>query len=190
VNVNALPAYIQRLERQFNPNQDFVFRANCVTNDYQFPQGGSGYVLSRKAVRMIEPHCEYFLAELREAEDMRFPGFLTIFGLSMFNVTDETFCGHSFSDTDIQRLRNQQYDSFDRCPDLEQMPRDDCRPFIAPVRQIIFFHEFLRTFEESLTDVKLLMSSKPTLHWYMPARLLNPRLCLLNRPVNASSLSP
>jgi hypothetical protein len=187
INFEALPEYFQGLEQQFKPETEFVFRANCVTNGYQFPQGGSGYLLSRAAARMVEPHCETFMSELRVSEDMSFRAFLAKFGVSMFNVTDEAFSGHHFDDNDNQRLKDRQYHLLDPCPDVGKLARDDCSPFLSPVRQIVFYHEIERTFEQALINVKLVPLVHPALRWWIPTGVLYPKLCFFTGPENVTS---
>jgi hypothetical protein len=185
INFNALLAYFQQLEKKFNPEIEFVFRANCVGSD-EYPQGGSGYLLSRAAARILEPHCQTFLSGIRHAEDVDLQTFLPKFGITMFNITDEAFNGHGFSNDDIKRLKNRQYHLLPQCSRVDDITTDGCRPFLSPVRQIVFYHEYGRPFEQSRTDIQFVTSAHPAVHWWLPPKSAWPKLCLASGPERVS----
>jgi hypothetical protein len=177
INFMALPGYVERLEERFDPRRDFVFRGNCVTEAFEFPQGGSGYVISRAAARVMAPHGRRFLRDMHRADDLNFRFFLAQFGVNMTDITDEAFCGHYFGDENIQRMRKREYSSFDLCPTVATIKRNECRPFVSPVRDIVFYHEWNGRENETIENSKHLFSSDPVLQWWMPSDSTVPRMC-------------
>jgi hypothetical protein len=177
INFERLPEYIFSLEERFDPEKDFVFRGNCVHFVWDFPQGGSGYLLSRAAVRTMEPHGRRFIRTMKWTEDMTFKSFLKTFGVKMFDVTDEAFCGHYFGDKIMANVVARRYDSFKPCPDPAKIEKTECRPYVSPVNRIVFYHEWAGRGLLGFAHGRSLFSSAPILGWWTPKSQTAPKMC-------------
>jgi hypothetical protein len=177
INFDRLPSYLDKLEERFNPETDFVFRGNCVTYKVRYPQGGSGYLLSRQAARALRPHGWYFFRKMRIEEDMTFGRFLLYFGMEMYNVTDEAFSGHYFGNESIGIVDSRRYEELELCPDPEAFAKVGCRPYVAPVREIVFYHEWFGSGVQAFKHARSLFSSDPRVHWWIPPNTAWPRMC-------------
>ena len=70
INFRALGPFMTDLEQRHNPLTEFVFLANCVRlGERMFPQGGSGYFISRRAVEVLAPLSERILRSTVDCED-------------------------------------------------------------------------------------------------------------------------
>jgi hypothetical protein len=177
INFDYLPVYLSKLEHSFDTEKDFVFRGNCVTAGIRWPQGGSGYLLSRAAARQIQPYGPCFMRAMTIPEDMTFGRFLPFLGKELFDTTDEAFVGHYFGGETIQLVQNRRYGLLPLCPDPQKFQRVGCRPYVSPVRHIVFYHEWRGGGILAFNHARSLFSSDPVVGWWIPPNTLWPKMC-------------
>jgi hypothetical protein len=173
-----LPSYVQRLEKRFDPELDFVFRANCISQgDANYPQGGSGYVLSRAAVRTMAPYGRYFMCTSSKPEDISFEALLIKLGVHIFDTTDDVLVGHFFGQGPINNLISHNYSAFPDCPTPEDRPPNTCRSFLAPLRKITFCHKWGADNADPFNNSRAVFAADPTIRWWMYPYETTPQLC-------------
>jgi hypothetical protein len=177
VNFGRLPVYLSQLEHRFDPEKDFVFKAQCVPCYPYFPQGGSGYLLSRAAARIMWPYGEYFMRTMVKPEDIAFGKFVGYFGQKMFDTTDEAFSGHYFGDENVAIVEKGLYGSLPRCPDPGGFKKVGCRPYVAPVRDIVFYHEWHGGGFLAFNRSRSIFSADPIFGWWTPWNSPLPKMC-------------
>jgi hypothetical protein len=175
INFPLLPGYIRRLEHDHNPNTEFVFRASCVSfNDTVFPQGGSGFLLSRHAVAKIEPAFPEFVTGLDGPEDLRFGAFLDNLGVSQSCYDNGAFAGQFVAGDFIEAIKARDFTQFPVC----RIQNRSCFPVATPLRQLVVFHERSRAWWNALTYAKVLFAADPKFGWWMPWNSYVPQVCI------------
>jgi hypothetical protein len=167
INFEKLGTFLQNLERKKNPLQDWVFLGNCVRNDpWAFPQGGSGVLISRAAVRVLEPLCRQFIGTMMQPEDVAFQPFLESLNVSMWSITSPNFCGHRFEDDDLGKMRRGAWQELKDCPPKEGRSGEKCRPFLSPISDIVFYHEWMGEFFSIFDNAKAVFATDRRVTWY------------------------
>jgi hypothetical protein len=176
INFNAIERFLVELESAHHPLKDFVFLGNCIRNEYwTWPQGGSGYLLSRAAAQALEPLGRDFLGHLKKPEDITFETFFEAIGRNVSSVTSAAFCGHSFGWEALDRIRRRAWTSFDPCPDFGAIPSGFCAPFLSPLRDIVFYHEWNGSAAASIANLEAIAAADPSVLWYMDGKW--PHVC-------------
>jgi hypothetical protein len=95
-NFRRLPSFISELEEIYDPQTEFVVRGDCVVynNGPVYLQGGSGFLCSRAAAKLIVKNLDRFLEMWTMAEDTTFGRFLDEIGIGVRNSCSGAFMGH------------------------------------------------------------------------------------------------
>jgi hypothetical protein len=141
INFPELGSVLANIEAHHNPSTDFVFLGNCVpaNHTHAYPQGGSGYLLSRKAVEMLVPIEKEFIMDLPWVEDLAFTRVKKFTG-SFDAMTSAAVCGHMFPPAQVSQVVVKNL-SFPRCKRTigTKWP---CPYLVAPLRGLVFYHEY------------------------------------------------
>jgi hypothetical protein len=168
-NFPLLEFFLRDLHSKYVPERDFAFIANCIhSNTGTFPQGGSGFVLSRAAVRRIEPLARDFMRQLHSRpEDLAFGDFLASIGGSMAAMTSPFMMGH-FAGSYLEQAIAENFTKIEECPAAVEDVSDGCRRFLAPVRDVVIFHANLGLqLDRNKKDVAHVFGADPALYWWM-----------------------
>jgi hypothetical protein len=169
VNFRALRSFLQGLEARHNPLRDFVFLANCVRwGDFLYPQGGSGYFMSRHAVEILAPLAEELMESTRGFEDMDLGTFLhKRLNFSLAALTTGAMIGHSFPDDNLPKIKQGRWNELPQCPLTKTRSAQFCRPFLAPLRDIVFYHDWPAVFPESFANAAAVFNAPPNIGWFV-----------------------
>jgi hypothetical protein len=180
INFPELGSFLAEVETYRDPRTEFVFLANCVPLDSQtaYPQGGSGYLLSRKAVETLVPFEKNFIASMVLEED-RGLSRLKEFTGSFRDITSAAFCGHMFPHRQIAKLAAHNL-WFPQCKKMRTRP-DPCRYLVAPLNRLVFYHEYLGNFATTFDNAQLFFAADPSLNWWMSNDW--PMICRMTPPV-------
>jgi hypothetical protein len=178
INFARLGPFLAELEKRYNPFTEFVFLANCISDQpYTFPQGGSGYLISRSAAELLEPLSRLFLRTLTAAEDMAFQGFLESLNVSMLSTVSPFFSGLSFGEQNLGWIRRGEWEQFPNCPPQETRTPNAWGLFLSPIRDIVFYHEWQGEFDKTQDNAKAVFAADPRIMWYTNAP--SPHVCKL-----------
>jgi hypothetical protein len=186
INADGLESFLAELREKNDPLTDFVFRANCVVHTRKtiFPQGGSGYLMSRFAASVIEPLLDKYWRVLESQEDYAFGPFLEELGFPADSWASWRFCGHTFPQEDLEAIIEGRIDEIAECPRLRiRWPRR-CPATLAPVRGIVMYHEYQGNFSRLVDNAKRVFAAGPSIMWGMPKR--SPYVCRAPPPVEVS----
>jgi hypothetical protein len=145
INFANLPKFVRLLNRRYNPRRDPVVLGHCISypSGLSFIQGGSGWVISRRAAQMLSSMRDSWIAGINTSDDAAFARLLGQIGVSLFNTTSEFFLGH-----DLDRMHQGVVTHHDMplpaCRDPSGLPQRMCRQFTAPLSDLVFWHEQLR----------------------------------------------
>jgi hypothetical protein len=140
INFDLLPAYIREMERTHDPLTEFVIRGDCMYHGPTYPQGGAGVLFSRHAIERLIPMSHYSIWGFWEdCPDQRLGRVLEAMGIDAGICSSSAFLGTCLDLRDLARLREGNFSGLSQCP--EPVPdQRECRGFVAPMRQNIFFH--------------------------------------------------
>jgi hypothetical protein len=179
VNFRALGPFLFDLENRCIPLREFVFLANCVRwGTFMYPQGGSGYFMSRRAVEILSPLGEELQEWTKGQEDMDLGTFLrTRLKFHPASMTTGAIIGHSFEGDNLPKIKQGSWNELPPCPLTETRSARFCRPFLAPLRDIVFYHDWPPRFLESFANAAAVFDAPPNIGWYIDS--LFPVVCKL-----------
>jgi hypothetical protein len=141
INFDLLPAFMNELDAKHDPLNEVVVRGDCIVNGPVYPQGGSGVLLSRFAVKRLAPFGNYSIWGFWEGcPDMRLGHLMNEVFRGTSWYTSTAFLGSTLSETDFSSVRNGRFSGLPPCPNPGTLSQMKCWRFVAPVRQVIFFH--------------------------------------------------
>jgi hypothetical protein len=183
INFRELEYLLADLESRHDPLQDFVFLGNCLAANrtHAYPQGGSGYLLSRHAAERLNAIMVPFVLSMSKYEDLAFTVIPKMAGLSYADMASGAFCGHMFPKWQSDRIAARQF-AFPRCVRKTRLDWP-CPPTKSPVRRIVFYHEYLGKFADLFDNAEMFFNANPSLMWWVDANL--PRICQMDTPVMA-----
>lgn len=170
-----LPGFIAELNSKHDPTRDCVILGNCVSFSpgTGFLQGGSGWLLSRRAAELIAPLRDEFARQIDAADDVCFNWILDRIGISLQSATSGAFIGH-----DIHAAFG---GGLPACEEEEE-GNDACATFTAPLRGVVFWHEQLTEnvrLAATIERARQAFASPPNVHFWMDGQFV--RLCRTGR---------
>jgi hypothetical protein len=178
INFAKLGRFLSGVEMEHDPLTELVFLGNCVSNGrLSFPQGGSGYLISRRGAEILAPLTRTFVSAMWVPEDIAFEPFLQSLNVTMPSVTSPFFCGHTFGRENLLRIQRGQWWRFPKCPPQQGRSARFCQPFLSPIREIVFFHEWGGEFVEGPQNARIVFAADSRLMWYIVVR--DQKICRL-----------
>jgi hypothetical protein len=182
VHFQNLPNFVAYLDDKYDPLKEIVVLGNCIDRDEEhggrvyrgFLQGGSGWVLSRRAAELVERMGWTWVPEIDWADDVIFTRVLERLNLSVFNGTSEFFLGHDAKDWDRFQIENP--GGLPVCPRAEERNAVRCRKFTSPLRDLVFWHRQWDQMGPRMDDAEAMFRAPPNVHFWMDAS--DTRLCL------------
>jgi hypothetical protein len=141
VNWRLLGDYLRALESKYDPRRDVVIRGDCIVNGPAYSQGGSGMLLSRRAVEEFAPMGNYTIWEVGRTcdhDDKKFGALMYHLGINAGAHASSAFVGYNFRDE--WRFSEGNWTGLPLCPNVTTLSQDGCKKFVAPLSQIVFFH--------------------------------------------------
>jgi hypothetical protein len=141
INFDLLPDFMSELDRKHDPIRDVVVRGDCIVNGPVYPQGGGGFVISRRAVERLVPFGNYAIWGFWQAcQDVRIGQVMNQVFSGTSWYTSTAFLGCQLNELDFESAQNRHFTGLPTCPNAMQFSQKHCRRFVAPVRQLVFFH--------------------------------------------------
>jgi hypothetical protein len=159
--LRRLPSFLSELSEKYNPLTDVVVRGDCVVNEnILFLQGGSGFICSRAAARLLTDLTTFM--ELWEiAEDTTFGLFLDAIGIGVRNCCSGAFMGHGPDFlADVEHAV--------KCPP-KNTSRHPVPHHLEPVRDLLVYHKkdnIERYLKPVIENAESLFKSPPELRWF------------------------
>jgi hypothetical protein len=165
------------LTRRWRAVEHSVVLGNCMSTSGQtFLQGGTGWLMSRKAVGNFLQISEKWFESTSTAEDVHFALAVKEMNVSIQEAASPYFLGQylHIKDFDIMEFFN--FERLRKCPNPVQILCRACKPFVAPFRKIVFFHHLSST---RIRRLPFPMSTYPeNLGWFMCGDF--PQFCLMD----------
>jgi hypothetical protein len=174
INFNLLPGYLDHMNRNFDPESDFVIRGHCVRRSRIFyHQGGSGILYSRRAVTMLSALGEETLRGQTMWEDAQLGWKLGDIGI---NVSRDTcsivYLGTPFPGLAGEVLVSGEWASLPQC-NLS----DGTILYSLPLSNVVFVHQAGHfTFEQRLAHAHRVFTA-PRDVYLAPCTYLGPSIC-------------
>jgi hypothetical protein len=137
-------------------------------------QGGSGYFLSRGAVKQIVPAGRRLLVGMKGLEDAVFGEFLQSIGIKMKEASSPAFLGYNINRDAFKVLLKRRYGYLPGCPSVNQT-KGTCWQFRARLRNVVFFHQHGQFNELLLRKAVAVFEAHPLVMWSVPH--LAPVIC-------------
>lgn len=145
VNLEKLDRLIIRLSAEYSESEE-IFLGHCIDGAVYsevgtYLQGGSGILMSRAAVKLLEPYITKEVELVYDPDDVMIGRVMKNIGARIVN--SPYFMGHN-----IENIENIQNNTLDECPSLEDLESRDvaiqqCKHVMGPIRDVIFYHEQL-----------------------------------------------
>jgi hypothetical protein len=180
VNFDNLGPFMRYLERKWNPLNDSVVVGNCIDlKRHGYLQGGVGILFSRVAASRIVGYHQQFMSQLNRPEDVYFTRILNATGVTLYEATSEFFIGHDIYTDHRQMFWNNTLETLlPRCPGIGQIWGRNCRKFVAPVADLVFWHQEggNRTLDQTIMFAKWVFRQPRSINWWINRG--RPWLCL------------
>jgi hypothetical protein len=170
VNFANLGPFMRWLGRRTDPLRNTAVVGHCIdVKRFSYLQGGSGILLSRAAARRLVWHREWFMATLAQPEDVYFAKLLARTGISLANTTCPYFIGHDIYVHHRNMFWNRTLHLLPRCPDRKSIWVRRCRSFVAPLADLVFWHQEgrNRTLGQTIMFAKWVMAQPRNIQWWM-----------------------
>jgi hypothetical protein len=130
------------LSRQWQPEEESVILGNCMSQGGRPPflQGGTGWLMSRKAVGDFLKIAPVWFQETSTSEDVHFTAAMRQINLSVKEATSPYFLGQYLYKDDYDLMEGFNFSKLYECPKVNRILCTACKPFVAPFRKIVFFH--------------------------------------------------
>jgi hypothetical protein len=138
LSADEIQVIVTNLSRLDKTETDAVVRGHCVDfYDTLYSQGGTGTIFSRAAsARLAHGHRE-MIGMWKEAEDISLGAYMKAKGIQLPDTADPHFLGLGW--TNVEKL-NDALAEIAHCPLVDVNARDCRMNFVAPVREIVFYH--------------------------------------------------
>jgi hypothetical protein len=142
INFRLLRPFLQSLATAHSPTRDFVVYGQCVfSQDQVYPQGGSGIIMTRFAARAILDALRRGDLAMGGMDDMALGHILRHFRYPPFQMTHPAFSGYHFDGDTSRAIIDGNFAGFRTCASrIRAQLEGMCRPFVAPLRDVVFFH--------------------------------------------------
>jgi hypothetical protein len=166
---NLLP-FMQSLERKYNPRTDVAVLGNCIDIvRFSYLQGGSGILFSRYAALQLVELRDEFLKSLNRPEDVFLVKFLKDIGVTLYTSTCEYFIGHDILSAHRWLFWTGGLASLPPCPNPAGFWRRECRTFVSPLNDIVFWHQegYNRTLGPTIQFSRMVLSQPRNIMWWL-----------------------
>jgi hypothetical protein len=181
-NFRRLPSFISELEKEYDPLTDRIVRGDCVIYKKSpiYLQGGSGFLCSRAAARLIASYLDLFLEMWTMAEDTTFGPFLDVIGIGVRNSCSGAFMGHGAATLSI-RTKNDPKRVMTPCPPMN-LSRWPIPRHLEKLMDLLVYHKKDnpgRTLQMTLKRADLVFSAHESVRWFTEDNFW-PRVCALD----------
>ncbi|OHT09653.1 hypothetical protein TRFO_21371 [Tritrichomonas foetus] len=159
---------LRDFQTKYDPFKQSVVLGNCMSQGQSmaFLQGGTGWIMSRVAVRNFLSISEKWFNETKSAEDVHFAVAMKYMGLDIRESSTPYVIGQYCHREDFEMMEKSfNFTSLKPCPKMSTIMCKKCKPVLGQFRKIVFFHQLslLR-----ITYEPFPMSKYPeNLYWYM-----------------------
>lgn len=163
IDIPNLHRLMESLESKYNPRKDIVYKAHTIYNKgVYYPQGGTGYIFSRKAVGEFLKFGLDFVKNITKWDDYEFWRLRKIFNLSIKDVSTHYMYGQGFSFKNLTDPK--QLDNLKECP--MEFPLQGIYDFAAPMCDMVAYHSIFQ-FYDCYRNLRIAAMNNPRMHYYI-----------------------
>jgi hypothetical protein len=145
INFAKLGQLINRLELRHDPLKEFVLKAQCVDFHERrwwgpYPQGGSGFVLSRFACEISKSHQIPMLRALTSWEDTSIGFYMAQMNVPFMIMAGNNFIGHTPDGYQWGVLSKLGTMPLCSSIPLAKLGTNHCGRFLTPLNEVVFVH--------------------------------------------------
>jgi hypothetical protein len=169
VNFEKLGEFIDSLDARYDALTDFVFKAHCACcwAPVHYPQGGAGFVLSRRGCELALEHALAIAESAYIAEDVAIGRYLVQHGVSDDRWASQHFSGHTVPAEEAGRLRERKFPEMPECASVWERGDWACIHIISPANNLVFFHmQPGSPLSAVFADAELFFRAPPQVFWW------------------------
>jgi len=164
VSLRNLKAYIEELYTFGDPKRVPMVFGHCIDVDWVYLQGGSGYLVSRKAAEIMIQYGYEHIHALFEADDIYITKLFLKAGISPRAMSSDRFVGHHFWGVGSDKLVEHHWDLLPECPTSFVAHYCNVGPF--RVNRLVFFHQFYQDMSINLARAIDNGEIPDNIYWY------------------------
>jgi len=164
INFEKLPLLLHEIRKQGDPRTTPIIVGQCMhVRGRTLLQGGSGYLISRKAAEILLLEGDQLVASVDIYEDWVIYSFFQRVVRNPIDTFSPRFLGHGFSKTDWELLLKKNFSMFPPCP--RKFWSVGCKEILYPLSDTVFFHQFGYEpgYDKWMSAIK---DVPPNLMWY------------------------
>ena len=155
---------IKWLNKKYDARRDIVAKGNVIdTLISPFLQGGSGFIISRRAAEEIILYKKWILYEAELVDDIRFSDVWKIIGVRMNEANSGFFLGHQFKG-EMEILINRQYWKIPMCPSFN--PQQTCGSRFHHLRDLTVLHTIWNHTQLKLAANSIFKHVPSNIYWH------------------------
>ena len=165
INTHNLHRMMKWFNQKYNSKKDIVVKGHAIDLlPITFLQGGSGFIISRKAAEKILNMKYWILYESFLVDDMRFSEVWKRLGVRIREASSGFFIGHQFHNL-MDELIERNYRLIPQCPLFN--PQQSCGSKFHHLRDLTIFHTIWNHTQLELAAKSLFSHKIPSnLYWY------------------------
>jgi len=157
INFHALPEFLIELDEIIaGRERNILILGNCI-DYFQILQGGSGFLLSREAAKVMYNTYHEFLHTVNKPEDWVLSYHFLKINPDITKTRSPRFIGHGFKYMSIP------YRNHGKCPSV--LKNKSCGRGFYPIKKVVFFHQIKHLVSINFWEEKLKLFPSD-LMWY------------------------
>jgi hypothetical protein len=145
---------------------------------YGHAQGGAGWIMSRYAAEKVAPLGPDFMRFMSDNEDRTVGQFLQHIGFVARAMTSGNFMGNTLKSNEFNLVKTHNIEKLPTCLPIEIQRWFVCGKFMAPLNEVVFFHEYpsvpIATVRQ---DAEVVFNAPKEVSWWSANRGRPPLLC-------------
>jgi len=179
-NVKRLVWFMEHIhEEKGDPYNNVLLEGHCIDRnaEYNFIQGGSGFIMSRKAAEKFMTFGPKWVSETSLPDDVHFSSAVQRLGLSIKQCTSGHFIGHGLIHYQADAITSRKWDTLPNCPG--SVNNVYCASGIYKLQDLMVFH-YIPTSWKNFHIGKVISEGIPdNIFWYQTGD--TPNMCKVTK---------
>jgi len=139
VDLENLKEFINDMYSYGDPKTEPMVFGHCIDVEWVYLQGGSGYILSRRAAELMIRYGYEHMNALFEYDDIYFTRWFMKLGISMYETSSDRVIGHDFLGSNVHQIISHDWGRFPTCP--ETLDSVYCKVGPFRINRLAIFHQ-------------------------------------------------
>ena len=164
VNLNNLKEFFDDLKTYGDPRTVPMVFGHCIDVRWVYLQGGSGYIVSRRAAELFVRFGKEHINARFEYDDIYFSRLLFKVGLNIYETSSDRIIGHDFLGVGTSSVVNKHWNNFPNCPN--HLDWEFCKVGPFKLNKLAIIHQKIHNEAIGLGQVIEKNEVPDNIYWY------------------------